>query len=188
MATEQLKGMPICNIVRTEMVTEEDTPRTFTWETASDAELEPVVSEGEEKTLRVKNTVYATNSTEDIVTGNDIKFTDNLLHPEVVAVIDGGTLRYDAQESTKIIGYDPPVMGQPVKRTKFALNVYTEEKDADGETIKYAKFSYPHCKGKPVKYSLKDGEFFTPEFTAKSRPKKGEKPYTIDFLDSLPSV
>lgn len=184
----QLQGMPICNIVRTEIITEGENAKTFTWETSSSADLEPVVSKGESKTLRVKNTVYASNMKEDIVTGNDIKFTDNLLNPEVLAIIDGGELRYDAVDKTKVIGYDAPSIGQDVNRKSFTLNVYTEEKDADGTTIKFAKFNFPHCKGTPVKYTLKDGEFFTPQFTVHSQPKKGENPYTIDFLEKLPEI
>ncbi|MCM0648632.1 hypothetical protein NBE98_09625 [Clostridium swellfunianum] len=181
-----LEGKPIVNIKKVEITTEETIPKTYTWETASECEQSPDISEGEEAILRVKNTVYATDRTEDIVIGTTLTFKDNLFHPEVIEVIDGGTLVYDAVETTKATKYEPPVIGSPVIKKKFTLNIYTEEKDADGEVTGYVKFSYPHCKGKPFKASVKDGEFFAPEYTCVSRPKKGEKPYAIDFLTQLP--
>jgi hypothetical protein len=178
-----LEGKPIVNIKKAEIITEETTPQTFTWDTASECEQSPDISEGEENVLRVKNTIYATDRTEDIVYGTTLTFSDNLFHPEVIEVIDGGTLVKDVEEN--IIGYDPPIIGTPVNRKKFTLNIYTEEKDADGEVVGYVKFSYPHCKGKPFKASVKDGEFFAPEYSCVSRPKKGEKPYSISFLTEL---
>lgn len=67
------------------------------------------------------------------------------------------------------------------------MHIYTEEKDTNGDTLSYAKFSYKHCKGTPVDYALQDGEFFSPELTAKSRPKKGESPVSVAFLGTLPA-
>jgi hypothetical protein len=178
-----LEGKPIVNIKKVEIITEETTPQTFTWDTASECEQSPDISEGEETILRVKDTIYASDRTEDIVYGTTLTFSDNLFHPEVIEVIDGGTLVKDVGDI--ITGYDAPVIGTPVNRKKFTLNIYTEEKDADGEVVGYVKFSYPHCKGKPFKASVKDGEFFAPEYSCVSRPKKGEKPYGISFLTEL---
>jgi hypothetical protein len=180
-----LEGKPIVNIKKVEIITEETTPKTFTWDTASECEQAPDISEGEETILRVKDTIYATDRTEDIVFGTTLTFKDNLFHPEVIEVIDGGTLTYDDVDTDKVVSYDPPVIGAPVSKKKFTLNIYTEEKDADGEILGYVKFSYPHCKGKPFKASVKDGEFFAPEYSCVSRPKKGEKPYSISFLTEL---
>lgn len=183
-----LEGKPLVNIVRAEIVTEEETPETFTFDTANEAGVEPSLSEGEETILRVKNIILATNRTEDIVIGYDLTLTDNVLHPEVFALIDGGTLTYDDVDTTKVIKYEGPEAGSAISRKKFTLNLYTEEKDNDGDVLGYAKFTFAHCKGKPVKYSIKDGEFQVPELTAKSRPKRGEKPVTIEFLDILSAV
>jgi len=68
------------------------------------------------------------------------------------------------------------------------LNLYTAEKGTEGEVITYAKFSYPSCKGTPAKFSFKDGEYMTPEYTIVSRPGKGEAPYDIDFVQALPNA
>lgn len=182
------EGKALVNIVRAEIVTEETDPKTFAFDTAEEAKLEPAVSEGEENILRVKNRIVATNRTEDIAYGYEIDLSDNVLIPEILEVVDGGALRYDDVETDLVVGYDAPVSGQTVSRQLFTINLYTEEKDADGETLKYAKLSFLHCKGKPVGWELKDGEFFVPQFKVSSRPKKGEKPYTLDFVDTLPEV
>jgi hypothetical protein len=180
--------LSLANIARVEIETEETTPKQYRLtDVASEAEVTAYVSEGEEKELRVKNVIKAQNKTEDIVMGYDIKLVSATMIAEILALVDGGTLRFDETEPKKVVGYDAPAIGTPVERTPFTLNIYTEEKDADGSTVSYVKFKYLHCKGKPTNYSLKDGEFFVPELTAKSRPKKGEEPVSIDFLDELPA-
>lgn len=78
-------------------------------------------------------------------------------------------------------------MGEVVSRTPFTLNIYTEEKDTDGETAGYLKLTCKHCKGSPAKFTVKDGDFYAPEYTIKSRPKKGEKPLSITQVDELPA-
>lgn len=188
MAYENVKEFPLANIVRVEIETEETTPKQYRLtDVASEAEVTAFVSEGQEQELRVKNVIKAQNNTEDIVKGYDIRLVSATMVPEILALIDGGTLRYDATESTKIVGYDAPVIGTPVERKPFTMNIYTEEKDGDGATKSYVKFIFLHCKGTPVSYALQDGQFFAPELTSKSRPKKGEKPVSIDFLDALPA-
>lgn len=182
------KGKPLVNIKRAEVVTEEDVPRTFSFETADEVQVEPFVSEGKEDILRAKNQIIATNRTEDIVVGYNLTLTQNTLIPELLEIIDGGTLTMDTEDPTKVVGYKAPAAGTVVERIPFTINLYSEEKDIDGETINYAKFSFKHNKGTPIKYSLKDGEFFIPEFVVKSRPKTGENPLTVDFIDTLPTL
>lgn len=173
---------PIANIIRVDIETEEDVPRIYTLtDVYSEAEATAYVSEGEEKELRVKNTIKAQNKTEDIVMGYDIKFMSVTMIPEILALIDGGS--WDEVNKK----YSAPPIGEPVERMAFTAHIYTEEKDTNGDTLSYVKFSYLHCKGKPVNYALKDGEFFLPELTANSRPKKGESPVTFEILDSLPA-
>lgn len=183
----QLQGMPLVNIKRVEIITEEDTPKTYTWETADKAKVSPEISKGKETTLRIKDTIYANNRTEDIVIGYNLEFQDNMFIPQVFALVDGGTLTFDEDDETNVIAYEGPEIGVVVKRTKFTLNVYTEEKDVDGETLKYAKFIYKHCKGKPAEYDIEDGKFMVPKLKMESRPKKGEKPVKIEFVDKLPA-
>lgn len=183
MSTEKLTEKPIVNIVRTEIVTEEDVPKTYRFDTASEATYTAVVSEGKETVLRVKNEIKAINRTEDIQYGSDINFSQVVVVPEVLAIIDGGTI---TKQTEKLQKYTPPVVGSPVNRTLFTLKIYTEEKDADGATLGYQCFAYKGCKGKPVSFTFKDGEFMTPQYTISSRVKKGVAPYELLFLDKLP--
>ena len=57
MANEKTTEKPIVNIVRAELVTEETTPRTFRFNTATEATYAAVISEGTETVLRVKNEI-----------------------------------------------------------------------------------------------------------------------------------
>lgn len=183
-----LQGMPIANIARADITTEEETPVSYSFKTASDANVEPDVSEGEENILRVKNTILATNKTEDIVIGYAVTVTDNVFNPELFALIDGGTIEFDETETDKFVSYDAPVSGQPVTKKLFTVDFYSEHKDASGETLGYMKFTFKHCKGKPVKYSIVDGEFQVPEMQFVSRPANGESPARYEYLETLPEI
>ena len=183
MAYTEVKEFPLANIARVEIETEGTVPKQYRLtDVASEAEVTAYISEGEEKELRVKNTIKAQNKTEDIVMGYDIKLVSATMVPEILALVDGGT--WDDTEKK----YSAPVVGSPVNRTPFTLYIYTEEKDADGSTIDYVKFIYKHCTGQPANYTLQDGEFFVPELTAKSRPKMGESPVEFEVLEELPAV
>lgn len=183
-----MEGTTLVNVARVEIVTEETTPKTYKFETSDSVDIDPEVSKGEEKVHRVKNKILATNSTEDIVIGYNLKLKDSAMKAEILALVEGGTVTYDDVETTKVIKYEAPTMGSEITRTPFTLNVYTEEKDESGDILQYAKFTFEHCKGKPTKYSMKDDDFFVPEFEIKSRAKSGESPITVDFVATLPAV
>ncbi len=172
----------LANIARVEIVTEEEEPKTFILnDVASNADVTAYLSEGQEKILRVKNTIKAQNKTEDIVLGYDIKLAAATFIPEILAIVDGG--KWDSAAKK----YTAPVVGEPVERIPFRTNIYTEEKDGDGSTVSYVKFSYKNCTGKPVNYSLQDGDFYAPEFPIKSRSKLRESPVEVEMLDRLPA-
>ena len=188
MANELIKEFPLANIARVEIITEETVPRTFVLtDVYTEAEVTAYLSEGEEEALRVKNTIKAQNNTLDIVLGYDLRLVSATMVAPLLALVDGGELTYDADETDKVIAYDAPVIGTPVTRIPFTTNVYTEEKDADGSTVSYVKFAYKNCKGTPVEYSLQDGQFFVPEFNLRSRSKLGQSPVQVSFLDELPA-
>lgn len=184
MANEKVHEIPIANVARVEVVTEETSAKTYVVETANEIALEAFVSEGEEKELRKLNRLIAQLRTEDIVKGYDITLKDLVIHPFVLAIVDGGQ---STVSETGDFSYDGPTMGEVVSRTPFTLNIYTEEKDTDGETAGYLKLTCKHCKGSPAKFTVKDGDFYAPEYTIKSRPKKGEKPLSITQVDELPA-
>lgn len=180
----KLEDKVICNIELVEIITEEETPQTLYFDTADEATYSPDISEGKETILRVKNKILSTNKTEDIQYGSTLTFKDTAFQPTVLAIVDGGTV---AKTADKITGYSSPAVGEVVKRIPCTVNIYTSEKDTSGEVLQYAKFSYPSCKGKPAKFSFKDGEYMTPEYTMISRPAKGEKPFDLTFVDELPT-
>lgn len=188
MAFETVREFPLANIVRVDIITEEETPKSYRLtDVATEANSTAFISEGAENELRVKNTIKAQNKFEDIVKGYDTTLTSATMVGEILALIDGGTLRYDAEETTKIVGYDAPPIGSVVSRTPFTAKIYTAEKDVDGSDVSYVCFNYLHCKGTPVNYVFTDGEFFAPQLLFESRPKMGESPVTLDFYDELPA-
>lgn len=179
MSETETSSLPIANIALAEIINE-TTGEAFIFDTAEKADAKPDLSKGKEDILRVKNRIIAMNRTDDICIGYNIKLTDNTFSPELMALIDGGV----ATEN----GYEGPEVGKVVNKAPYTLNLYSEEKDYDSSTLRYAKFSFKHNKGTPVEFQFEDGKFYVPEFESTSRPKKGEKPVYITFADELPMV
>ncbi|OAA93005.1 Ig-like domain-containing protein [Clostridium coskatii] len=178
MSGTEIQGMPIANIALAEIINE-DTGQTYYFDTAEKADVKPDLSKGKEDILRVKNRIIAMNRTEDICIGYNVKLTDNTFPPELMCLVDGGTMTSS--------GYEGPEIGVAVNKVPFTLNLYSEEKDYDSSTIQYVKFSFRHNKGTPVEFKFEDGKFYVPEFESTSRPKKGEKPIYISYVSSLPN-
>lgn len=174
----QLEGMPIANIVLGE-IKDEVTGKSYIFDTADKADAKPDLSAGKEDILRVKNRIIAMNRTEDICIGYNTKLTNNTFTPEVMCIVDGGTMTAD--------GYEGPEVGKVTDRHSYTLNLYAEEKDYDSETLQYVVFTFKHNKGKPVEFKFEDGKFYVPEFESHSRPKKGEKPVYIKYVKQLPT-
>ena len=177
--------MAIANIERVDIITEETTPRVFSFDTASDASAEAQISAGAENELRIKNQILAQNITEDIVKGYNVTFTDSTFAPEVFALIDGGTSTVSGDDFKS---YTAPTAGEVVARVKSKMAVYASEKDYDGNSLAYIAFVFPHAKGSPASVTLKDGEFYSPSYTMKSRPSKGQSPLSMVRLPSLPVI
>lgn len=178
--------MAIANIERIDIITEESLPRVFSFDTASEASAEAQISAGAEKELRIKNQILAQNITVDIVKGFNISFTDSTFSPDVFALVDGGSSSVLSSGGGSM--YLAPTAGQVVSRTKCRLAVYTSEKDYDGNSLSFTAFIFPHASGSPASVKLKDGEFFAPSYTMKSRPSKGSSPMTVLSLPSLPVI
>lgn len=180
-----IKGMPLVNIVAAEIITEGNSPELMCFDTASTAEPEPFVSEGEEKELRVKNQILAQNCLEDIIKGYNIKLKDVVFRPKLFALLDGGSAR--DLYSGNVNRYSAPIAGAASERIQFTLRLYSEEKNGNGEPASYCRFSFPHCVGTPASFSLEDGSFFTPEYEIHSRPSGGESAMIIECMNSLPT-
>lgn len=159
---------------------------TYTFDTADEVTIEEVLDEGEEQTLKIKGRLYANRAAEDTVLGSDITCKDNLMSPELLLVLQGGTIEKDTDGSFK--SYSAPATGAADNRTKFDCNIYTAEVSTDGDTGRYLKVTYPDCYGSSVPLTFQDGVYFTNSYTIKSRPAKGSSPYTVTFVDELPTV
>lgn len=170
------------------LVTIETTSGEFGFDTANKIEVEPQIEEEDAVKLVVKGILRAQKPKTSTITGNEITLTDNVFNPELVVVLQGGKITYDSTQTSKVTGYTPPVAGSADKGTVFKLNVYTAQYDASGQIVQYEKITYPNCQGTPVAFGSEDGAFRAPEYTINSAPKKGEAPYTITYVSTLPTL
>ncbi len=179
-----INASPIANISGAEIITAEDTPRFFRFSSAKSVTPEPVLSEGKEEELRTRNTILAQNVLEDILKGYNIKLKDVVFTPELVAFAQGGSVTYDPEGNFE--SYNAPVAGEAAEHTRFTLRIYSEEKDYDGATKCYYRFTFPGCFGSTASFNFEDGEFVSPEYTLKSRAACGKTQLLIDCMDSMP--
>lgn len=182
-----LTGGNIANIERVQIATKDTQPKTYVFETASNATFNASVEQGTEVTQRVKNAIMGLIRTEDLVKGYDIELEDQRLIMEIFALIDGGTV------TNKTGGgdwekYASPAAGSPVTRTEFDMTLYTSDRDSDGGAIEYYAWKFASCKGSPVSGGAKDDDFTTMKYTIKSRPAKGVSALELTRAESLPEV
>lgn len=148
--------------------------------------------------LVVKGKLIAQKPETTTITGNTVVLTDNVFNPEMVKILQGGTVKYwtSAEQTTEgdtdsgfgVSSYTPPVAGSDDKGTPFTLNAYSAIYDAAGLVTGYEKIAYPNCQGTPVALNSEDNVFRAPEYTINSAPKTGEAPYKITYIQGLPVV
>ena len=180
------------------LVTIEVDGNEFGFDTASSIEVEPQINEEDAITLVVKGILRAQKPAVSTITGNQITLTDNVFNPELVQVLQGGTIKYwtsaehtaegDTDAGFGISSYTPPVAGSADKGKVFKLNAYSAQYDASGQIVQYEKITYPNCQGTPVALNSEDGAFRAPEYTINSAPKSNEAPYVITYVDELPEL
>lgn len=178
-----------------------------TWETPDGVELalqtaSKIAVEVQTETtdavkLVVKGKLIAQKGEDVTITGNKITLTDNVFNPELVKLLQGGTIKYwqDENQTTSgaedkgfgVAGYTPPTTGSGEKGTPGTLNAYSAIYDAAGLIKGYEKISYPNCQGTPVALNTEDGVFRAPEYTINSAPKSDEAPYDISYVKALPT-
>lgn len=137
--------------------------------------------------LIIKGVLKAQKHKQVTVTGNQITLTDNVFTPELVKILQGGTITYDSTTGD-VTGYTPPVAGSDEQPPLFELNAYSAQYNAAGTVVRYEKITYPNCKGTPISMSSEDNVFRVNEYVIDSAPNTGEAPYTIAYVSSLPSV
>lgn len=138
--------------------------------------------------LIVKGVLIAQKPQVTTVTGNTLVITDNVFNPELVKILQGGTIKYSGSEPKKVVGYTPPAVGSSDKGQVFDLMAYSAIYDAAGLIKGYERITYPNCQGVPVAFNSQDGAFRAPEYTINSAPNNGQAPYDIDIVDTLPTV
>lgn len=156
-------------------------------DTSNQLGVEPNIETTEAVKLIVKGILRAQKPEESTLTGHTLTLTDNVFSPELVKVLQGGTIK-TASENGRITGYTPPVAGSDEKGDVFVLNAYSAIYDAAGLITGYEKISYPNCQGKPVAFGAEDGVFRTNSYTIISAPSQGQAPYSIEYVDALPIV
>lgn len=182
MATTLLEGFNIANVEHVTIKTKGDASATYHYRTMSSFEAEPKISEGEEKTQRVKNRIMGRLRQEDVLEGYDLNCEDERVIPEILALVDGGSWDASAKK------YSAPVIGTDVTRTEFDLELYTSDRDSSGAAANYLKWSFPNCKGTPVTISGKDNDFSQFKYKIESRANDGESPFTVEVASALPTV
>ena len=180
------------------LVTIETDDREFGFETASEVEIEPQFNETDAVQLIIKGKLKAQKLGSSILTGNQITLTDNVFNPELVKVLQGGTVNYwtsadktDTQTTNAgfgVAGYTPPTSASGDKGESFTLNLYTAQYNAAGQIVNYEKCAYPNCTGVPVAFNSVDDEFRAPEYTINSAAAEDEAPYAITYVDTLPTL
>lgn len=170
------------------LVTIETEDGEFGFDTANQIAVEPQIETTDAVKLIVKGILRAQKPEQNTITGNRITLSDNLFNPELVLVLQGGQIKYDPVETSKIIGYTPPLAGSAERGQVFKLNAYSAQYDAAGLIVQYEKITYPNCQGVPVAFGSEDGAFRAPEYTINSAPKNDEAPYEINYVDKLPEL
>lgn len=153
--------------------------------TAESAEMEPVMSEGEEEVARTDDRILAIVSTPDLLYGYDVTLTDNTFDPSVAALIEGGVVETDA--SGNVIGYRSPFISEGSTNMKpFRAHIYVA--NYEGDSIKnYVVITLNKCSGSaPGMNAAK--EFYAPEYTIKAREatKAGLPIKGLSYVNSLP--
>lgn len=158
----------------------------FGFDTSNKIGVETQTEEQDPIRLVVKGILRAQKKKRVTIVGTTITLTDNVFNPDLVLVLQGGTCTYDI--NGKLTSYTPPVAGSREVLDSFTLNAYSAQYDTSGDIVNYEKISYPNCTGEPIAFTSEDDVFRAPEYTIDSAPKLGEAPYTITYVDELPTL
>ena len=156
-----------------------------TIETAQKAELEPVLSEGDEDILRSPEKILAVVRTDDLIYGYDVKLTDNTFSADVAGLVAG--YKVTKGSNSQKDKYATPMVSEGFTGKPFKLDIYVANYSGDA-IVDYAKVTLNKCIGKFPTMSIGDG-FYAPEFEIKAREntKAGLPIKEITFVDELPS-
>ena len=159
----------------------------FGFDTSNKVSVEAQTNTTDAVQLIIKGKLKAQKKAKTTLTGNQITLTDNVFNTDLAIAVQGGTAVYDAT-THKLTSYTPAVAGEDKDLPSFVLNCYSAQYDAAGKIVNYEKISYPNCTGQPIAFSSEDGTFRAPEYTIDSAPADGEAPYTITYVEQLPTL
>lgn len=164
-------------------------PEEYALDTASKISVSPQMETQDAVKLIIKGQLKAQKRSVTTITGNTVVITDNVFPPQIIKILQGGTITMGTGEAVnKVIKYEPPVAGSLTKGEVFELCAYSSIYDAAGLIVGYEKITYPNCEGTPISLSSEDNVFRVAEYTINSAPKTGESPYIIEYVDVLPTV
>ena len=189
MATKKGNEIPTIDVVLV-TVTPNEGGDEIGFTTSSKIQVNPQIETVDANKLVVKGVLIAQKPPMVTITGNTIVLSDNVLNPELLVILQGGTITYKTpgDASSGVSKYDPPVAGSKPHNKPFKLNLYSAHYDSAGLIVDYEKITYPNCQGTPWSPGSEDGVWRVAEYTINSAPKKGESPYNIEYVDALPNV
>ena len=159
-----------------------DSPNWVSITTPQQANINPVVIQGQQQELRGGDRLIAVIRENDETVGVDIQFTDAVLNGEAMAVIAGGTFVADK--------YTPPALGEP--RTNFVAELYVaryaEGSQHQSDIIGWVKFVFPNVSGNLPTFNTQDRTFLVPQFTLICRDNNADnlRFMTFEFVADLP--
>ena len=160
----------------------------FRVDTAETAELEAITSEGTEDVKRNDTRILAIVRTPDLLYGYNLTFKDNTFDPEIMALVEGGTVKKASGGTGAITGYDSPMLSAGAANMKpFRMTLYVPNYVGDS-IINYVKIILNNCTGTAPSMNL-GKEFFAPEFNVKAREAtKASLPIkSMDYVAKLPA-
>lgn len=173
------EGIPTIDVA---MVVLRTTTVEIALDTSNSVAVEPQIEEADPVQLIIKGKLIAQKPATSTITGHQITLTDNVFTPEIAKILQGGSISGEGLTLT----YQPPVSGSDEKGEVFELDCYSAEYDSSGQIVKYEKITYPNCQGTPFAINTEDDTFRVTEYTINSAPKKGQAPYKISYVESLP--
>ena len=191
MSKDILYGIKLVEIEELDPITQ--LPKTngakFKVDTAETAELEAVTSEGTEDLKRNDTRILAIVRTPDLLYGYNLTFKDNTFDPEIMALVEGGTVKKASGETGAITGYDSPMLSAGAANMKpFRMTLYVPNYVGDS-IVNYVKIVLNNCTGTAPGMNL-GKEFFAPEFNVKAREAtKASLPIkSMEYVTALPAA
>lgn len=154
----------------------------YALDTSNQIQVEPQTETTDAIRLVKLGRLLAQKPSTTTITGHQITLTDNTFSPEIVAILQGGSV---SGTGTSLV-YTPPVAGSSEKGKIFELDCYSAVYNAAGNIVMYEKITYPNCQGTPISIATQDDTFRLPEYVINSMPDTGEAPYKISYVDALP--